>query len=127
METIVMNISIDRNVLRGLLCTAIEGGSNYWATFSNAERNAEGDYVRVKVTEIDRSGQRRVNRYITAEALAHGLERLAQAGTQPDPARHHFDPGVAMKHFGEAISETGDASTADVVLQMTIFGELVYG
>lgn len=129
-ETVVLNIPVSRQTLRDLLCTAVEGGSNYWADFRDCERTEDLDYIRVRVVEQEasRADTRRVNRYVRAEDLAKGLERLALASAeQPDAAAwpKHF-PG-AGKHLADALSENGDAATADVVLQMTVFGELVYG
>lgn len=123
-DDIVLNIPVPREMLRDLLCTAVEGGSNYWADFSAAVRTEGLDYLRVKVTEQEpsRDDTPRVNRYIDADDLAIGIQRLAKAAIADDgkfPA--------AGKHLGDVLSENGDATTADVVLQMTIFGELIYG
>jgi hypothetical protein len=118
--TITVPIAVQR--LRDLLCTAIEGGSNYWARFEAAERTPELDYLRVRVIEhaACRTGKRRLSRIVTAEQLAAGLARLAALGdTAGFPA--------ASAHFAAAIGDGGDATTADVVLQMTVFGDLIYG
>jgi hypothetical protein len=124
-ETVVLNIPVSRQTLRSLLCTAVEsGGSDYWAEFRDAERTEDLDYLRVRVIELEQSDDRpRRNRYITAEDLATGLERLAKVAA--DPERSAKFP-AAGKHFADALGDH-DAETADVVLQMTIFGELVYG
>lgn len=125
-ESVVLNIPVKRQLLRDLLVTAIEGGSTYWASFSNATRNEALDYLKVRVTESEasRTNTPRVNRYITPEELANGLEALARVCA--DEERLTQFP-AAGKHLGDALSETGDATTADVVLQMLIFGEVIYG
>jgi len=122
-ETVMINLPVRRQTLRDLLCTAVEGGSNYWATFSNAEQTESLDYIKVKVTENEssREGTPRVNRYITADDLASGLSRLGQAAANDDGTFQ-----AAGKHLADALGDH-DATTADVVLQMTIFGELIYG
>lgn len=119
-QSLIINIAVPRQTLRDLLCTAVEGGSNYWASFSAAERTENLDYLKVKVTAHEKHDDKlpRVNRYITADDLSNGLERLAKADLQAFPA--------AMKHLCDALTDH-DATTADVVLQMTVFGELVYG
>jgi hypothetical protein len=113
---LMLNVPVSRQLLMDLLCTAVEGGSNYWAAFRSIERTTDLDYLRVRVIELEASGDQRVDRVVAAEDLRLGLERLAAATF-----------ASAGKHFGDAICENGDAITADVVLQMTVFGDVVYG
>lgn len=115
-ETVLLNVPVSRQLLMDLLCTAVEGGSNYWAQFSKAERTPDLDYLSVHVREQEASGCARVSRTVTADDLALGLERLATAKF-----------ATATQHLADALSEDGDATTADVVLQMTLFGDVVYG
>jgi hypothetical protein len=118
--TVKANLSIDIDVqrLRDLLCSAVEGGSNYWARFSHSQRTPEYDYLSVRVQEDDAHSDNKpaVDRVVTAEDLVVGLEALAKG---PFPA--------ARQHLSAFLEENDDAETADVVLQMTVFGELVYG
>ncbi len=122
-DTITVSFPVQCQLLRDLLCTAVEsGGCNYWAAFSNATRTEGLDYLRVRVTEHESHSEGpRFNRYVEAEDLARGLTRLAEAASR-DAASF---PSAA-KHLADALSNH-DATTADVVLQMTMFGELVYG
>lgn len=115
-----VTIDVPEQTLKDLLCTAVEGGSNYWARFSSINMK-DGDYEAVVVTEHESStdGPARVQT-VTWVDMCHGLEAL----TQPD--LKHFQEGVALKHFTDALTDH-DATTADVVLQMTVFGEVVYG
>lgn len=126
-DTLILNVPVKRQTLRDLLCTAVEGGSNYWADFSAAERTEGLDYVRVKVTEQEKHDNKkpRVNRYISADELTRGLEELARCAVDGQH-RDGSDFPAAAKHLIDAVSDH-DATTADVVLQMTVFGELVYG
>jgi hypothetical protein len=119
----VVNLTIPIAVqrLRDLLCNAVEGGSTYWARFEAAERTPDLDYLRVRVIEHEagRPGKRRVSCWITAEQLATGLQRLAILGGGNDALAQHFCDAIG--------GDGGDAGTADVVLQMAVFGELIYG
>ena len=118
-------IMVPIQILRDLLYAAVEGGSNYWAEFRNAEWTESCDYRRVKVTELKphEEGVRRINRYVTAEDLTRGLAKLAEAAVE-ETNRGRFP--AAGEHLGDALSANGDATTADVVLQMTVFGRLIY-
>lgn len=124
-ETVTVHIEVSLQTLRDLLCTAVEGGSTYWARFSVAEadRTEHLDYLRVKVTELEasRADVHRINRYVSAEDLAQGIRRLAEAAAKDDGSF----PAAAM-HLARALSDH-DATTADVVLQMAVFGEVIYG
>lgn len=99
-------------------------GSNYWANFDKAVRDENLYYLSVRVREIETSdhGPRKAWR-VTPDDLQKGLALMA-AG--PDPTK----PAYARphpSHLAMFLAETDDAITADVVLQMTIFGELIYG
>lgn len=121
---VTIKLSIPPQTLRDLLCTAVEGGSNYWASFKSLECTEDGDYIRVRVLEraSHTDGPRRIVE-VTAEDLAIGIERLGAAAA--DKGNTEGFP-TAGKHFADALDDH-DAMTADVVLQMTVFGEVVYG
>lgn len=116
----IINVRIDvsEQLLRDLLVTAVEGGSDYWAEFEDVQRDAELNILSVTVWEQEASSpdNTRISATITPTSMALGLERLAQAKFPS-----------ALTHFRNAITEEGDAETADVVLQMAVFGDLVYG
>lgn len=115
MPDLNLTFTIKRQVLVDLLVTAVEGGSNYWAGFSNISPNGES-YDRVRVTDFEDNSKDRGE--FSADDLLVGLQRLA---ADPPP----FES--ALKHLTDVIREDYDADTADVVLQMSIFGEVVYG
>jgi hypothetical protein len=129
---IVVPIDIDVQRLRDLLCSAVEGGSNYWAGFRKVHQAVNLDYLGVEVVEHESHDDGpRVRRMIAAEDLAKGLERLgacAVSGMMPDNGggKPMPFPG-AMSHLANFLQENDDAETADVVLQLTVFGTLIYG
>lgn len=116
--TLVMPVQIDVQRLRDLLVSAVEGGSNYWARFKALERSDDLDYLKVEVFEVEshKDDGPGVRRTVTPEELVEGLKLLAQG---PFPA--------ARQHLTNFLEENDDAETADVVLQLTVFGELIYG
>lgn len=115
-DTITVNVMLPvrRQRLRDLLCSAVEGGSNYWAAFTDVTRTANLDYLEVRVTEHEGSGAVPTTRVVTADDLAVGLGRAA------------MDPRLA-RHAAAFLGDDDDAETADVILQMTVFGDVVYG
>lgn len=124
-----VTVPVRKQTLMDLLCTAVEGGSNYWASFRAIKRTSDLDYLEVRVVETeahnDVGEQLRLN--VTAEDLAKGIERLAQAAFNWEESDGKRGFATAGKHFADAVFDVGDATTADVVLQMTVFGELIYG
>lgn len=108
---------IPRQRLSDLLCSAVEGGTGYWAQVSDMTRTANSDYVSVRFHEIERltpraSRAKPIVKLITLEEMARGLE-LAST--------------LAPQHFADFMAENDDAVTADVIVQLAMFGEVVYG
>ena len=117
-----MNISInvDHQLLVDLLVTAVEGGSNYWADFIYPHpRGSNSDKIRLIEDEPSNESGVCFDREVSADDLLVGLQRLAESDLSNFPAAH--------AHLLDVLSDNYDADTADVVLQMTVFGELVYG
>lgn len=114
--TYTITQEVAHQLLVDLLVTAAEGGSNYWASFSRAPGEAH-DYTAVTLTEHDAHGDAPplVRRVDAADLLA-GLQALTVAKFPS-----------AAQHLRDALAEDGDAITADVVLQLAVFGDLIYG
>lgn len=130
-----MQVTIEVNDKRiaDLLCSAFEGGSNYWYRIEQyiappADNLYKWDtdtvYRRVQypmsvggalvisdamATEQDNVSTGRLDR----ESIARGLQLFAQ--------------GFNVQHFGNWMAERDDAETGDVFLQLCLFGEVVYG
>jgi len=110
--------AIDLELLNALLVTAVEGGSDYWATFGYAERDADLNYASVRVSEEEASGDTRITATVTPESLMDGVRKLAHlAMTAPWAARR----------LADLTTENWDAETADAVLQLAVLGDVVYG
>jgi hypothetical protein len=115
---ITLEFEVEPHILRDALVTAVEGGSNYWATFAGIKRDDEGNILEVVVAEQESSkeGRNPLAMVVTPEKLVTGLQRLANA---------QFPN--AQPALGRILREEGDAIDADIVLQMTILGDVVYG
>ncbi len=120
-----IQIEINEETISDTLCSAFEGGSNYWLRSTRSEVNGdrpskvyrhdvpliEGGRVICTLDEAhDKSGQ---TEYVLDRAA---LER----GIQVMREKH-------AKHFGDMLAENGDADTGDVFLQCCLFGTVVYG
>lgn len=107
---------IPRQRLSDLLCSAVEGGTGYWAQVDKMRRTPNLDYISVRFHEIESHKENAPARVCTVdlELLALGVERCAKS----DHYRHH------VTTFME---ENDDAETADVMVQFAMFGEVIYG
>ena len=116
-----LSLTIPSQLIADTLVSAFEGGSNYWYRIEENETNkhpADGaltaggitvsDYVAAQEERNPKPKTERLN----IDAIVKGLKVMAE-----DHARH----------FGDMISEQGDAETADVFLQCCLFGEVIYG
>lgn len=123
-KTITFDIPAD--VVRGLLLTAVE--SNFgsgWFQFSDIERDSEGYILKARVTDIEADKPRTFT--VTPLTMAIGLQNLGKRMVKSGPHSWSLSGQSAARHFAAAISEDGDSITADVVLQMAVFGEVLYG
>lgn len=109
-------IALKKELLNDLLAGAIEGGSNYWAKFTGFTYSTTNDISRVRVDEWDKSGAKQILTHVDTFAIGEGLRRLSEA-----------EFATAGDHLGNALGGNWDAETADVVLQMAVFGDVIYG
>lgn len=131
---VVVSIKIARRRVAELLVSAVEGGIGYWCprqsfkytkpaewvpVLDDAERWPCYDYpllpggaVEFYVSARDFGGKGKKICRLDLETIAAGLKLMAEK-----------TPG----HFADFLHERDDARTADVFVQLCVFGEVVYG
>lgn len=131
-----MQISITHNIksedIADLLCSALEGGSNYWYMIADKVEPITwgffgGDKKEVKYLHLypfnfggalmiddsrADSPELKKPRKLDIDAIKRGLEIMAEK---------------YQKHFSDFTSGEYDGTTADVFLQCCIFEDVVYG
>lgn len=110
---IIVNIEVPDQTIVDLFITACEGGSNYWCAKVTPTVKVESDpYVDMLqgFTATDRETGRVIK--VSPEQIQMGLARMAEQYPH---------------HFQDMVNDNHDAVTADVLLQMCVFGELIYG
>lgn len=135
-QSIAINIALNVSAqfLRDVLCTAVEGGSNYWMHASATKRVKVGEYIeyeQVKVYETgDGDGDETAPRIIGLAQMAEGVRRMIARDFTSD--KSHAMP--YSKSAGEVLiavvnDDAGnvDADLADLILQCACFGHIVYG
>ena len=125
LATISVPTSFTNQRVSDLLCSAIEGGSDYWIDslkrvgvpsfqkggpqFLSEVPFVEGGALAVTCENPNAEGDMTVQ--ITPSVMAAGLQLLADK---------------YPKHFRDFVDENDDADTADVWLQLCMFGEVVF-
>ena len=125
MNTIKMTIEISDEMIENLLCSAFEGGSNYWTNWVNIadKKDAKkvGGYLSEYLTTTKLKDAKLIvctdndEIEITKKSIIDALQKM------DNPKYKH------TKALKEIIAETYDAGHADCVLQMACFGEVIYG
>lgn len=130
--TVTTQLDIPKQRISDMLCTAFEGGSNYWmhigrevAPSCNVWWKGNND---VEYTHL----------YYPLN-LGGSVEIVEDCGDdEDDPKTHVLDlaaihRGITLmavkypSHWDDFMSESDDADTADVFLQLCVLGEVVYG
>jgi hypothetical protein len=126
-----IEIGISKQRVGDLLCSAFEGGSNYWylieefiappkveqiaipgETFRHIDYPlSEGGALMVSDRKAANEDEVKITR-IDWPRLLEGLKIMAE--------KH-------PRHFGNWLSENDDAETGDVFLQCCVLGDTVYG
>lgn len=119
--TITPTFTVEERTLADLLITAFEGGSNFWVSgatplgVQTAVRPwySDPEIWKAPALSIYLTDAETGERYeLTLEGARKGLVLMAE--------KH-------PRHWKDLVSDNMDAETADVWLQLSVFGEIVFG
>lgn len=127
----VVKREVTAQMIQDQIVTAFEGGSNYWLQDGRVELvKPTYDELGGKEEKIVWYGRETDNFFardefeITIDVPDDELHKLT---------RESIVNGLAImadqhaNHFNDLVEENGDANTADLFLQLCLFGEVVYG
>ncbi len=130
-----ISIDIDNEKIKGLLCSGFEGGINYWAQI-DGYRYAKG----LKHSDFQEGGKFQIQgNYWHPCQIIPLVEDCAVIIMDTEQVKRHtlnlkaIHKGLDVmckeypKHFGDFLSDNGDATTGDVFIQCCLFGKIVYG
>ena len=116
--TVTVTLNIPLELLSGALCSAVEGGSSYWAALVKYTLDEEG----ILDCESVPDGRARWEFLDIEEDKTHTLDRAALL----EGVRVLGEKYPA--HLGSLLDEDrSDADTGDALLQCALFGEILYG
>jgi len=125
--TVTVETPITTERVTDLLCNAFEGGSNYWMHWDLAS-----SYKMMLAQQEQPAAQ------FPQYDFDHPHWRLSVIVTEEENCRYDLTRDRLVKglslfsekggyHFKDFLQENDDAMTADVFLQLCLFGNVVYG
>lgn len=139
-ENFTVETDLDVEKVRGLLCNAFEGGSNYWYLIDKINfppGMVRGDYAEGGKGQ-DGPSYWHWSQLVPTQA-GGSLTMSTKERDEINGAkkwvldRDAIQRGLRVmrekypRHFGDLLAENDDAETGDVFLQCCLFGELVFG
>jgi len=119
-------VRIPNQKIMDLITTAVEGGCHYWAQFKFPDNYKEnyGSYEQIPFKD----GNIEVFDIETGELLGILNRATIQVGLQLMADRKDMTgKQVPARHFKALATDSEDAETADVFMQLSVLGEIVYG
>ena len=120
------NIPLQR--ISDLLCSAFEGGSNYWYRIARYQ---------VPATYTFRTDPKQLYKHLDVPLNVGGVvfieDREGGDGKTYELSLTSIQEGLAVmardfpRHYADFLGENDDAETGDVFLQCCLFGDVVYG
>lgn len=123
---------IKDDIRENLLCSAIEGGSNYWYYLPDVtmcdKYGEKGDPLVTKMFLAIMAGEKiPVTDIEEDDCESDGEHRLGYISLENMDKAEQLMILKYSTHFGDAITENDDASTGDVFLQLIVMGDIMYG
>ena len=130
--SIMVSMPITKQRISDLLCSAFEGGSNYWYWIDS--------FIKPPMLEY-RNDPKQVFKHLDYPLNKGGALIISDKGDD-SPAKSKetykldldsITKGLQVmaekypKHFADFTGEDYDATTGDVFLQCCLFGEVIYG
>jgi hypothetical protein len=132
---ITMEVEVKEEDLKGLLCCAIEGGSNYWY-HDLAPVLAKG----LTLKDFSEGGKMQDPKdywhWCQVVPLTEGCAVTLKADEDPKTYRldrKAIEKGLKVfqekcpRHFADFMADNTDANTGDSFLQCVLFGDVIYG
>ncbi len=113
-----------QQMLKDLLTTAVEGGIDYWCAAKRVQREPGTGNVLAVIGPMDVEDEDTKWPDITLDTVELGMRRLVDGSAT---ARRDI-VGTVMTAWHQGLDKSNyDSETADVIVQVGLFGEIVYG
>ena len=147
--TIQQDTEVTQKMISDWVITAFEGGCSYWCDKAEAvKRDEQGQWVRVLGDDYDQwLCEDGCSPYANPEFWENGMRgyrlfdpyeekwcdhvltmaAIRKALNYQPPKNKHHSPNWFRKTVRSLVEEDYDAGDADTLVQVAVFGELVYG
>lgn len=118
-----MHIPVTEQLLADIISTAVEGGINYWADVLSYNPSKAVARIKPEVAPADEDEDKVYD--LNYRVISHGLHLILT-----NSADVGFDLRKGVLHEVLNPDESGvfiDAEVADLIVQLALFGEVVYG
>lgn len=105
--------------LADIICTAVEGGTGYWAQVSNYRWDCEPELTTATLHDME-DGK---TYPLTIESIADGIAKVIDPEFKVRSDIEQYVYHANRENDGGDI----DAEIADIIVQAHIFGKIVYG
>lgn len=121
-ETVKIEHKVSEELAKDILSIAVEGGSNYWGSFGILQGKSD-DYTAVTVKDVtgEDAGVALPN-VVTLTTVRNGLELAVKPSSMREDLRE-----ACIKALENDDACYMDADSADCVVQLGLFGEIVFG
>jgi len=140
--TVTMTVDLDEDYIRAVLTNAFEMGIGYWAQIAGVEANMSTTLFRTG-TPMNPHGENSYAVMAMTEGCVIKLQDPEQTCTDADwtLTREKVIEGLKLllaskdkngkefprRHANALLSENDDVETADVLVQLAVLGEIVFG
>lgn len=107
-----------------ILTTSVEGGSGYWAEISHVAREKDLTPICATYTESEEQKTRIAPVQVTRPMIVQALRRIAAGEIE---VGREYIANACLALIGKADGGDFDSTGADVVIQVAVFGTIVYG
>ncbi len=131
--SVSVSVNIPTSTVCDLLVGAVEGGSNYWATFRLDPNFTKSITESDKAAYVEREGGEYYAHYDIENSNYCLRVSDTEGGSTYNVTLESFTNGLNImasrypRHFKDVITENHDAETSDVFIQCSVFGEIVFG
>ena len=112
-----VTITFTREFLADILCTAIEGGINYWAAIKDVQRNEELGVVSCSLKDAEDDEDEWHD--VSTDTIIKGIELYLSN-------RDNFTKRLYQELLTGNAADY-DVDDADLLVQLGLFGNIVYG
>lgn len=122
MQTITLDLKVDNVFAASVLDTALTGGIDYWADHEILQYSEESEPTVTYLTDCTGEDCEDLPKYVDLDVIRLGIKRALVIDACRQDIRETILTAVASDDVGQI-----DAEAADVIVQLGLFDDVVFG